>query len=282
MWILFALTSAIILSSRKIQEKKLVGTGGQALGWMLRIGSVSAALLLWIFFSRSFQGWDSPIVWYTLLYCSLAYPLNVFLYLKAMHSLPLSTLGMLSPVVLIVSLLASWFVLDDTLSWVGMYGIMSVAIGIIALAWKHEEENIHFTSILCAIGSYSIMGFGYVLDRSALIYADKFLYTFANQFIALITLTILNYFFLKGLKTSFLKKNFWMIYIIGFTQWISYLFSMYAITHADNVAYATAIINTHAIITALYGVFILREKVTKRKIFVFICMTLALISFAFA
>lgn len=57
---------------------------------------------------------------------------------------------------------------------------------------------------------------------------------------------------------------------------------MYAITHADNVAYATAIINTHAIITALYGVFILREKVTKRKIFVFICMTLALISFAFA
>lgn len=55
MWILFALTSAIILASRKIQEKKLVGTGRQALGWMLRIGSVSSALLLWIFFHEVFK-----------------------------------------------------------------------------------------------------------------------------------------------------------------------------------------------------------------------------------
>lgn len=57
---------------------------------------------------------------------------------------------------------------------------------------------------------------------------------------------------------------------------------MYAFSNTPNVGYAVALINTHAIITALYGVFILKEKITKRKIFVFICMMVALVSFAFA
>jgi drug/metabolite transporter (DMT)-like permease len=57
---------------------------------------------------------------------------------------------------------------------------------------------------------------------------------------------------------------------------------MYALTHAPNVGYATAIANTHAILTAMYGVFILKEKITKRKIFVFLCMLFALLAFAFA
>jgi drug/metabolite transporter (DMT)-like permease len=57
---------------------------------------------------------------------------------------------------------------------------------------------------------------------------------------------------------------------------------MFAIVWSGNPGYAVALINTHAIITALYGVFILKEKVTKRKIFVFCCMILALLAFAFA
>lgn len=57
---------------------------------------------------------------------------------------------------------------------------------------------------------------------------------------------------------------------------------MYAFSHAPNISYGVALVNTHAIITALYGVFILREKVTPRKVFAFICMLVALISFAFA
>jgi uncharacterized membrane protein len=52
MWILFALASAIILASRKIQEKQLVDTFGQSLGWMIRTGSAIMVLILWIVFSR--------------------------------------------------------------------------------------------------------------------------------------------------------------------------------------------------------------------------------------
>jgi glucose uptake protein GlcU len=51
---------------------------------------------------------------------------------------------------------------------------------------------------------------------------------------------------------------------------------------AENVSYPVAIMNTHAIITTLYGIFILKEEVTKRKVFVFTCMVLALVAFAFA
>jgi drug/metabolite transporter (DMT)-like permease len=41
-------------------------------------------------------------------------------------------------------------------------------------------------------------------------------------------------------------------------------------------------INTHAIITTLYGVIVLKESVTRKKILAFICMVLALAAFAFA
>jgi drug/metabolite transporter (DMT)-like permease len=73
-----------------------------------------------------------------------------------------------------------------------------------------------------------------------------------------------------------------MIALIGISQGIGWLGSMYAFNTAPNSGYAVALINTHAIITAVYGILILKERVTKRKIFVFLCMMVALIAFAFA
>lgn len=54
---------------------------------------------------------------------------------------------------------------------------------------------------------------------------------------------------------------------------------MYAFASAPNTGYVVALINTHAIIAVLYGTIILKEKITKKKLMVFLCMLVALISF---
>jgi uncharacterized membrane protein len=92
----------------------------------------------------------------------------------------------------------------------------------------------------------------------------------------------MNVLFFQGLRFDFYRKNFTQITTIGLLSGLSYYLAIAAVQIAENVSYPVAIMNTHAIITVLYGVFILKEEITLRKIFVFICMLVALISFAFA
>lgn len=282
MWILCALISASILASRKIQEKQLVWEGGQAIGWMLRIGSVTSAFILWIVFSGSFLGIGNHSVWWVFLYSAIAYPASVFLYLKAIHELPLSIFGMLAPFALVVSLFCGWLFFWDIPSFYGLSWVILIWLGLIALFWKRERWSIHIKPILFALGSYSLMWLGYSMDKIALTQVDTFLYALINQSIALICLGLMNFYFLSWLKIPFFKKNLFLILIIWLLQGGSYYLSMYAVLHSPNVWYATALINSHAIITALYGIFILKEGINRRKILVFLCMTGAILAFAFA
>jgi drug/metabolite transporter (DMT)-like permease len=282
MWILFALTSATILASRKIQEKKLVWEGGQAIGWMLRIGSITSAVILWIIFSRDFSWLNHSIVWWIFFYSMIAYPLSVYFYLRAIHDLPLSIFGMLAPFALVVSLFCSWIFFSSVPSLLGWAWVLLIGIALTSLFWKREKWDIHIKSIIFALCSYSLMWLGYSMDKFALGYVDPFFYTVINQAIALFSIGFVNFYFLSWLKIWFFRRNFIPLFLIWLLQGVSYYASMYAVSHSPNIWYATALINTHAILTTLYGIFILKEKITKRKVFVFLCMMGALIAFAFA
>jgi drug/metabolite transporter (DMT)-like permease len=282
MWILFALTSATILASRKIQEKHLVGSAGGALGWMIRVGSGIAAILLWAIFSRDLWGIDNPIVWWILaIIVIFLYPTQIYSYYRAMHELPLSLFGMLAPVVLLSNLFFGWILLDTIPSPFGFFGVMMIVVGIILLFWKHEHKEISISSVLFAITSYSIMWLGGVLDKIALGYMSPFTYTALNQTLSILPALFITFFIASGLQLDFAKKNFKIIAIIGLSQWVGWLAGMWAFSQTPNVGYAVALVNTHAIITTLYGVFILKEKITKKKLIVFACMLVALVSFAF-
>lgn len=282
MWILFALTSAIMLASRKIQEKQLVWKIWNSMGWMLRVGSFLFALLIWILFSRNLDGIYAVEVWYVLLYCVFAYPLLVYLYYRAMHDLPFSLFGMMAPVVPVTALLVSWILFHQVPSLFGFVGIGAISIWVVALFWKHEDKKIKLQSLIFAVLSYMIMGLGWALDKVALMHVRPELYTVLNQWVALVSLFLFTHFYFHAARVDFYKKNFWLLSFIGIIQGIGYLGVMTAISLAPNPGYVVALSNTHAIIVALYGVFILKEEVTPRKVFVFICMLVALISFAFA
>lgn len=282
MWILFALTSAIILASRKIQEKQLVWTAGGALGWMIRLGSALSIVFLWMIFSQDTHGIDTPILWYIIgLHSIIIYPLYTLGYYYAVRHLPLSYFGMLGIIAPIANSIFSYFFFGTVPTLSGYIGITSIVIGLSILLYKHEDKTIKILPFLIAIAVYVSMWFNPILDKIAMQHVSPFTYAMFNQLSAILPIFFMSFLLAWGPQIGFFRKNIWVIGLIGLTQGIWWLGGAYAFAYSPNVWYAVALINTHAIITTLYGTIILKEEITKRKIAVFICMLIALVSFAF-
>ncbi|MBC7498822.1 DMT family transporter [Candidatus Gracilibacteria bacterium] len=282
MWILFALTSATILASRKIQEKKLVGNIGPALGWMLRLVSGICALIIWVIFSRDTVGMTDPVVISVILAVALLYPLQTHLYYRAMYAMPISVFGMMAGIVPLTSLILSHIFLGSPVSSFGLIAIGFTILAIAILSYKRDHGDVHISAILYAIGAYVLFGIGSVLDRTALYHIAPIPYTVLNQIVGAISIFVYTHSLLGNTQVQAARENIPVILMIGGTIAISWLLSSQALLLAPNPGYVGALQNVHMLITALYGVFILKEEITKRKIFVFICMLIALVSFAFA
>jgi drug/metabolite transporter (DMT)-like permease len=190
---------------------------------------------------------------------------------------------MLAPIIPIVATIFGWIFFDSRPNIYGWVWILLISIWVVLLFWKNtNEKNLSLTWILSAVGAYAMMWLWTSLDKIAMQEVSPFLYAPINQLIACGTLFILSYFLEDGTKISYFQKNWKGIVALWMTQWISYLSVMYAIYHAPNIWYAVALSNTHTIITAIYGIVVLKEKLTPRKLLIFLCMTIALISFTFA
>lgn len=288
MWILFALTSAIILASRKIQEKSLVDTFGQSLGWMIRTGSAIMVFILWIVFSRDTAWLGAYQVWIVLgVIALIMYPLQTYTYYRSMRDMPLSLFGLLSPVVLISSLVFSYVFFSTLPSTLGIMGIVFVSIGIVLLVPRKNLREISGTSIslgsfAIAILSYSLMWLGWVLDKVAMLHISPLLYAMLNQVLSAISIIIISKLLYSDMKFWEWVRKIGPILLIGWISGIAWFLGVYAIQMSTNVGYAVALINTHAIFTTLYGVIILKETFTKEKWLAFLCMMVALVAFAFA
>jgi drug/metabolite transporter (DMT)-like permease len=196
--------------------------------------------------------------------------------------LPLSYFGMLGIVAPVANTIFSYLFFDTIPTITGYIGIGSILLWLSVLLYKHEDKTIHILPFIVAIAVYMSMGFNPILDKIAMQYVSPFTYAMCNQTAAIIPIFLMSFLLSGGPQLDFFHKNISVIALIGLTQGIGWLSGAYAFTHAINVGYAVALINTHAIITTLYWVFILKEEVTKRKVFVFICMMIALVAFAFA
>ncbi len=282
MWILFALTSATILASRKIQEKRLVGLIGGSLGWMIRIGSSLWAIVAWIFLSRDFHGIMDPLFWEIILYYIIAYPLVTLLYYEAMHHMPFWIFGMLAPIAPVSTIIISHVFLDKPITIAWIWWLTAVCIAIALLAWKKQSGQYETKYLFYTIWAYVLMWLWSTIDSVAVHHINSFLYIATIQTIAWIILFILSYILHGGPKIHLFSENIVPISTIGFIQWIGMILTMLAFASVSNPGYAVAVINTHAIITAIYSMTIMREPITIQKILALIFTMIALVSFAFA
>ncbi len=282
MWIIFTIASAVILASKKIQEKKLVWTIGPALGWMFRLISSIFAIIVWFIFSRDTSGIPNPTMLVILCGLFFLYPIQVHCYYRAIHLLPISTLGMLAGIVPLTSLIWSYIFIGSPISILGMFAIVMTIIAIAVLSYRNLGSEMTLVALIYAISAYVLFGIWNIIDKKALAYIIPITYTTLTQIIGFVSIFLYSYFVLKDTKYRSLGKHIYTIGIVGVLMSISAFLIWQAFFLSLNPGYVGALQNIHILFTALYGVFILKEEITPRKVFAFICMLVALISFAFA
>lgn len=280
MWILYSLTTAIILASRKVQEKNLVWAAWWALGWMIRLGAWLSAGILWMILSRDYS-WLFEIDLLILLFgvIFIFYPLYTTGYFYALQRMELSLFGMMAPIAIVSNSIFSWIIFGKIPTFFWFLGIFFISLSIVMIFYKNKAKG-HILAIGVAIGTYILLGISSGLDKIAIGYISPYLYTTINQLGATFSLFVLSFFLFWGPNTGFAQQNWKQLLIIGWVQWIGWSIGMLAVWQSPNTSYAVALMNTHAIMTLLYGVFFLREKLTKRKIAILGCVILGLISFA--
>jgi drug/metabolite transporter (DMT)-like permease len=158
-------------------------------------------------------------------------------------------------------------------------GIFFISLSIVMIFYKNKVRW-DMIAICVAIGTYVLLGISSGLDKIAIGYISPYLYTTINQLGATFSLFILSFFLFWWPNIGFARENWKQLLIIGWVQWIGWSIGMLAVWQSPNTSYAVALMNTHAIMTLLYGVFFLKEKLTKRKLAILGCIILGLISFA--
>jgi drug/metabolite transporter (DMT)-like permease len=282
MWIIYSLITAVILASRKVQEKNLVWDVWWALGWMIRLGSWLSAWALWLILSRDYS-WlfqtELLIILFVVIF--IFYPLYTTGYFYALQRMELSLFGMMAPIAIVSNSIFSWIFFEKipTLFW--FLGIFLISLSIMMIFYKNKAKG-DVLAIGVAIWTYILLGISSGLDKMAINYISPYLYTTINQLWATISLFMLSFFLFWWPKMSFAQKNWKQLLIIGWVQWIGWSISMLAIWQSPNTSYAVALINTHAIMTLLFGILFLKEKLTKRKMAILWFVILGLLSFALA
>lgn len=282
MWIFFTMVSACILATKKIQEKKLVSQIGPALWWMLRCVSGIFSICIWLLLSRDLTGILHPTVLCIFITLFFLFPIQVHLYYRAMELLPISTLGMLAGIVPLTSLFLSHILLGSPISIFGLIAICLTVMAIAVLSYKQSKSIWHVKAFSYAIGAYVLFGIGNILDKTALLHMASIPYTTLSQTIATTSLLLYALFVLRDTKIEKFKEHRYTIGILWCIIGISSLCISHAFFLAPNPGYVGALQNMHILFTSLYGMCILKEEVTFRKIFVLMSMILAIIFFALA
>lgn len=280
MWILYSLITAIILASRKVQEKSLVGEVWWALGWMIRLWSWLSAGVIWLLLSRDYS-WLFDIKLHLILFIVIFifYPLYTTGYFYALQRMELSLFGMMAPIAIVSNSIFSWIFFEKVPTFFWFLGMFFISLSIMVLFYKNKAKG-DILAISIAIWTYILLGISSGLDKVAIWYISPYLYTMINQFGATLSLFVLSFFLFWWPNTKFATKNWKQLLLIWGVQWIGWVISMLAIQQSPNTSYAVALINTHAIMTLLFGILFLKEKLTKRKMAIFWLVILGLISFA--
>ena len=207
MWILFTLFSAIILASKKIQEKRLVGTIGPALGWMFMLISFISIFSIWLIFSRDTIGMFHSVTIMVVFLVMALYPLQIHCYYRAMHVMPISTLGMLAGIVPLTSLILSSIFFRAPISLFGALGIILTVISIAVLSYRKTQDEIHPSALIYAVAAYVLFGIWNIIDKTALSHIAAIPYTMIKQFAGAITLFLYAHYFLGNTHIASAKKH---------------------------------------------------------------------------
>lgn len=198
------------------------------------------------------------------------YPLNVFLYKKAIKDGELSKVLPLQSLGPVFALLLAWLSLGEVPGTIATIGVIITVFGIYALGLKGRRLHHPLrpfkedSSSRAMLAGVLLVAFASVLDKIAIQASNPLFYSLVSTIGAAMTLYMAMRMGKQKL-TSALRPLIRQITTIGLLQGGTYTTYILAIA-AGPIAYVSALRGTNILMGSILGIIIFREKLTKPKL----------------
>lgn len=285
MWLPLALISALIAGGRRIYEKHMTDTFGNfAMGFIAQVFSLLPSLVLIFLLPHGTEigslpwrfWWPLIIIWLVL------YPVQTYFMYRAIREGDVSTVTPVMCLLPVFNVLTSFVILRELPSSMGFIGIILIVLGTYFILRQKKEVN-SLKPVFFMIAAMFCIAVGSTLDKVSIQVSNPVFYGFMNTLGASIVFFILMCWYKErhSFKPMVSKDWFWPLMLLGLLQAISFTATMYAFKYGPT-SYILAIRAGSYVLAGLYGIIVLKENLSKRKILALICFFTGIIALAFA
>jgi drug/metabolite transporter (DMT)-like permease len=270
MWLTFALASSLLLAVRRVYEKELTTHFGNfSLSFALLIFAIPAVFVLLFFFPIPADisalpwrfWWPLIIIWLVL------YPLQNYLLYRSLREGELSQVTPVSALLPVFNVLPSFMLIHELPSISGAVGIIVTVVATYLLLTdvRAGEKQKYNLPVLFMIGTVLCTAVGTTLDKIAIQVSTPVFYSFVNLVGASLVFLVLAFVYREQHEIVRIRKHFWTLAILG----IIFALAFVAFTTAfalGPTSYTLAIRSGGFLIAALWGVLLLKESLSGRKV----------------
>lgn len=282
MWFFLALLSAVLGGVRRSSEKRLLSNVNHfTLGWAVQAFSLPICLAMLLISGSLLNPLHLGLgFWLPLLFVvTVFYPVNTWLFYKALKEGELSKVLPIQSLMPVFSLILAWLLVDEVPTTVAVYGILLICAGLYILNMKGKKLHNPLQpfredkSTLYMLGSTLAVALVAPLDKIAINASNPLFYTAISTAGAAGILYVIARYFKQG---SFgLKKNWRSLTGIGLLQGSAYATFIVALSLGP-VAYVNATKSSGVLFGALAGTLFLKESFTRTKLIAFILIAVGL------
>ena len=283
MWLSFSFASAVLLAVRRIYEKELTATFGNfSLSFLLMVFSLPAVLILFLFFpipqNISALPWD--FWWPLIVIWVILYPVQNYLLYRSLREGELSQVTPVSALLPVFNIVPSFFLLQELPSVWGAVGIVTTVLATYLLltdvrAGEKQKFNLPVLFMVCTVVCTAI---GSTLDKISVEASTPVFYTFVNMLGASVVFLILTFAYRQQHELARVKEHLWTFALLGVVMALAFVAFATAFTLGPT-SYTLAIRSGGLIIAALWGLVLLKESLSPRKMWalvLFVAGTVAL------
>ncbi len=283
MWIGLSVFSMLTSAVRRVYDKHLTGHFGNiSLAFVFNIFTLPPTALLLLFFPipsdvvhLSWQFW-----WPLLASCFVQYPLQIYCYIRAIREGEISSVIPLMALAPVFNIATSYFLVRELPSTLGFIGIGVIVIGVYLMLRK-KGMHMRARPEMYMLASVFLMALGSSFDKVAIRASTPMWYAFVDVVVTTIVLSIYTYISRQHMDMKNVRHQFGKLVVVGILFAVSFA-SLELAFALGPTSYVLAIRSGVFVLTALWGIFKLKESVSSRKLLALGLFVLGSLLLAFA
>jgi len=270
MWLLLSFLSALIFGVRRIYEKQLTPVFGNfSLGFVMQGFGLPAILFLFLFLPlpRDLLHLPWDFWWPLLVIWFLLYPLQTYFLYRSLREGELSHVTPVSALLPVFNVVSSFLIIGELPSALGFMGIAATVLGVYLVLTDVGGDTMarYNKPVLFMVASVACTAIGSTLDKVAVAVSTPVFYAFVNNLGASVLLFALALFYREPDIYKNIVKHVWALTGMGILFAIAFIAFVTAFALGPT-SYVLAIRSGGFILAALWGVFILRERMSAKKL----------------